>query len=171
MRSPGMRRQRGVTLIVGLILLVLITLMVTTAFTLSSTNLKAVGNMQMRNEAVAAASKAVEQVISTSFPVGFMSVPVAQTITFDINNDGVVDYSVGVAVPECVQSTEVAGSGGGGVCSSATLEGFTCATANYLTTWNISSTVTDAATGTSIQMIQGVKMELTTLQRDAVCPA
>ena len=47
--------QRGITLFVGLIMLVLITLMVTSAFTLSTSNLKSVGNMQARDEAIAAA--------------------------------------------------------------------------------------------------------------------
>ena len=59
------RAQRGVTLIIGLIMLVLITLMVTTAFMLSNTNLKAVGNMQFRDEAIAAANVATEDVLSS----------------------------------------------------------------------------------------------------------
>ncbi|UUZ64284.1 hypothetical protein LP417_03665 [Polaromonas sp. P1-6] len=42
---PG-RGQSGATLVVALIMLTLITLLVVNAFTLSSSNLKAVGNMQ-----------------------------------------------------------------------------------------------------------------------------
>ena len=51
-------RQQGAALIVGLIMLLLLTLMVTAAFTLSGVNLKAVGNMQSRAEATAAANAA-----------------------------------------------------------------------------------------------------------------
>ena len=53
--------QHGATLVVGLIMLVLITLMVTSAFMLSSINLKSVGNMQFRDEAVAAANKNITE--------------------------------------------------------------------------------------------------------------
>ena len=59
------RRQGGAALIVGLIMLVLITLAVTAGFTLSNTNLKSVGNMQNRNEAVAASNRAIEEVAAS----------------------------------------------------------------------------------------------------------
>lgn len=170
MRVSTSHRQKGVTLIVGLIMLVLITLMVTTAFTLSTTNLKSIGNMQFRNESIAAANKAIEQVVGTNFPLGFMSLPGAQTITFDINNDGIADYSVAVANPVCIQSSQVAGTGGTGTCSSATLEGFSCAAPNYLTLWDIDATVTDAVSGTAVRVRQGLRVDLTEMQRDAVCP-
>ncbi len=62
-RSP----QRGATLIIGLIMIVLISLIVINAFTLSSSNFKSVVNMQIRDEASAAANQAVEQVIGSDF--------------------------------------------------------------------------------------------------------
>ena len=49
------RRQVGATLIVGLIMLILMTLIALSAFRLSNTNLKIVGNEQIRNDAEAAA--------------------------------------------------------------------------------------------------------------------
>jgi len=68
MRPPvALRAQRGATLVIGLIMLVLITLMMTSAFMLSSGNLRAVGNMQFRSEAMAAANLAIEQVLGTEF--------------------------------------------------------------------------------------------------------
>lgn len=181
MSPSALQRQKGVTLIVGLIMLVLITLMVTTAFTLSGTNLKAVGNMQFRNESIAAANKAIEQVVGVNFQTGFMSVPPVQNISFDINNDGTKDYDVkvGTEVPPgsgnwvgavCIQSTQVAGSGSSGSCSSATLEGFTCAAPNYSTLWDIDASVTDVVSGASVRVRQGVRVELTEVQRNAVCP-
>jgi len=85
------QNQRGATLIVGLIMLVLITLMVLSAFTMSSSNLKSVGNMQSRDEATAAANVALEQVLSS--PTIF-NVSVTTPIT-------VGSYEVVVAVPEC----------------------------------------------------------------------
>jgi Tfp pilus assembly protein PilX len=164
-------RQRGVTLIVGLIMLVLITLMVTTAFTLSTGNLKSVGNMQFRNDSVAAANKAIEQVVGTQMAAGFLTVPAATTITFDINNDGNTDYRVAVAAPVCIEANAVAGTGGSGACSGVrggALAG--CSTANYSTLWELSASVTDAVSGSSVQVREGVRMEMTETQRTAVCP-
>lgn len=169
MKLRGHPHQKGTTLIIGLIFLVVITLMVTTAFKLSSTNLKSVGNMQFRNEAIAAANKAVEQVISNNFTTGFFSLPPSQTITFDVNNDGTSDYSVAVAVPVCVQSSQSASSVAAGGGSSANLAGFS-GTSNYSTLWEISATVTDALSGASVLIRQGMRMELTALQFAALCP-
>ncbi|MEC5212064.1 Tfp pilus assembly protein PilX [Polaromonas sp. CG_9.5] len=171
MKPASPRSQKGVTLIVGLIMLVLITLMVTTSFTLSSTSLKAVGNMQFRNESIAAANKAIEQVIGTNFAAGFANVPPAQSIAFDINNDGVTDYTIAVAAPACIQSTEVAGSGSEGACSSATLEGFSgCGSPNYSTLWDIQAKVTDAVSGTDLEVHQGLRVELSSDQKASMCP-
>ncbi|MBE0472945.1 hypothetical protein [Rhodoferax sp.] len=93
----SLRRQRGATLIVGLIMLVLITLMMVSAFMLSGTNLKAVGNMQYRDEAIAAANVAIERVVSTDF----MLSPVESTETVTI---GGAVYTVKVETPVCIKS-------------------------------------------------------------------
>lgn len=162
MKPIGLHRQKGVTLIVGLIMLILITLMVTTAFTLSTTNLKAVGNMQFRNESIAAANKAIEQYVGTYFDVNF-SPPPSTTITFDVNNDGVTDYSVAVAQPVCIQSTQVAGAVLPGQGSSVTTPEFDN-TPYYSTLWDIDAAVTDAVSGTSVRVRQGVRVE-----RNAAC--
>jgi hypothetical protein len=161
------QRQQGVTLIVALIMLVLITLMVTTAFTLTTTNLKSVGNMQFRNESIAAANKATEQVIGTYFDAAMATLPAAQTITFDVNNDGTPDYSVAVASPVCVQATKLP--------ATSTIPcnpdyPLLCPSSNYSTLWNIESTVTDPVSGSSVRIHQGVRKEVTQLQCNAVCP-
>lgn len=171
MRRINARRQKGVTLIVGLIMLVLITLMVTTAFTLNTANLKSVGNMQFRNESVAAANKAIEQVVGTFFPPGFLAAPTGTTITFDINNDTTTDYSVVVAAPVCIEANVVAGTSGSGGCSGVrggALAG--CSSPNYSTLWDVKASVTDPVSGSSVAVRQGVRMELTEVQRNAVCP-
>ncbi len=170
MRPALARRQKGVTLIVGLILLILITLMVTMAFTLNTANLKSIGNMQFRNESIAAANKAIEQVIGTNFPIGFTSVPPAQTLTFDINNDGTADYTVAVAVPTCVQATQVAGFTGGGACCGARAPICNCGTPFYSTMWDVQATVTDALSGANVVIRQGFRMEVDQTQLAAVCP-
>ena len=93
--------QRGAALLVGLIMLVLITLIVTSAFTLSTTDLKSVGNMQAKDEAIAAANQSIEQVLSSPFTTS----PAAEDINVDINNDGITDYTVHIATPTCVRAS------------------------------------------------------------------
>lgn len=154
-------KQRGVTLIVGLIMLLIITLTVLTAFVLSSTNLKSVGNMQHRDEAIAAANVATEQVISS--PAIFIT-PTAETIT-------VGNYTVNVASPACLYATEVVtnssgdqspniyaeGSGGGG------------GVPGYLDTyWDITAKVNDVMSGTSVETHQGIKITLPSIPNP--CP-
>ncbi len=60
-----MANQRGMTLVVSLIMLVVITLFVLSAIRLSTANLRTVGNMQARNEAAAASQRAIEDLLSS----------------------------------------------------------------------------------------------------------
>jgi Tfp pilus assembly protein PilX len=98
------RRQRGATLVVSLIMLVLITLMAISSFTLGKSNLQIVGNMQQRQQAFAAAQDAVATVISTIqftlTPTNAVPVPCAgaNTVCVDANGDGVADETVTVTV-------------------------------------------------------------------------
>jgi hypothetical protein len=169
MKLNTRHRQRGVTLIIGLVMLLLVAIMVTSAYTLSSTNLKSVGNMQFRNESVAAANKAIEQVVGINFAPGFLTLPPVQTIAYDMNNDGVTDYTVTVAVPTCIQATQTAGVPTSGLGSSIDLIGFE-STSSFNTLWDITATVTDAVSGTAVTVSQGVRTEITVAQRNSLCP-
>lgn len=157
--------QRGATLVVGLIMLVLITVMVTSAFTLSTTNLQSVGNMQFRDEAIAAANKASEQVLSSPFTTA----PVAETINVDLNNDGTTDYEVAFDVPTCIGDSEViiSGSAPSSVTLPATF-GLPASTFHQ-TIWDLSARVTDEVSGASVHVRQGVRVLLTQAQYNAVC--
>ena len=96
-------RHRGVSLVISLIILVILTLVVLSGVTMSTSNVKSTANMQFRDEALAAANVAIEQVVSTDF----VSAPQASTITVDINQDGTLDYSVDVPTPVCTWWTNV----------------------------------------------------------------
>jgi type II secretory pathway pseudopilin PulG len=93
-------RQRGATLIVALIMLVVLTLLSISAIRSSSTNLRIAGNMQMVGEATAAAQQAIETIISGNFTTA----PASSVIPVDINGNGTTDYTANVAVPECTGS-------------------------------------------------------------------
>lgn len=163
MKMPASyRAQRGVTLVVGLIMLVLITLMVTTAFTLSTINLKSVGNMQSRDEAIAAANTALEQVLSSPFT----NAPTAESINVDINNDNKIDYVVSVAQPVCIRAAVAVFA----TTSSLTL-GSTMSTVNrWNTTWDLVATVNDAQTSAKTTVNVGTRVLLSQAKKDAVCP-
>ena len=154
--------QRGATLIIGLIMIVLITLIVVNAFTLSSSNLKSVGNMQVRDEAIAAANQAVERLISSTFTTSLGS----QTFTVDIDKNGTDDYSVAIAVPTCIRATQASASAPSDVELGAAMS----AASTWNTDWDIDSTVTDAATGAAVRIKQGVRVLLEQAARDLACP-
>ena len=160
--STSPRAQRGATLVVGLIMLVLITLMVTSAFMLSTGNLRAVGNMQFRSEAMAAANMVIEQVLGSPFTTA----PAAQAdIEVDINDDGNVDYLVDVAKPNCIRATIALPAN-----ASSILLGPAMSTASHWNTvWDIDAEVNDPVSGASIKIRQGVRVLLLQSQKNVVC--
>jgi hypothetical protein len=95
--------QRGATLTIAMIMLVLLTLFVLASMNMGSMNFKVMGNEQARNEALAAGQQAIEQVASTNFPAA----PVARTINVDINGDGTTDYTVTMPAPVCQNSIPI----------------------------------------------------------------
>lgn len=157
--SINRRNQRGATLVVGLIMLVLLTLMVTSAFMLSSGNLKAVGNMQFRDEAIAAANAVIEGIISTDFTAA----PTAADTVVDIDQDGTPDYRVTVQMPVCVQAVPAPPD-------PATLSGVSSnlpGSSDFNTVWDIRAAVSDAKTGAAVTIWQGVRKRMTQPQYEA----
>ena len=157
----GKAAQRGATLVIGLIMIVLITLVVLSAFTLSSSNLKSVGNMQMREEVAAAANQALELVVSSAFT----DAPVAQSLDVDINKDGTTDYTVAIDLPVCVR----AGAASSALPSDVELGAGMSTGASWNTDWDLVATVTDAASGAQMKVRQGVRVLLNQVQKTAVC--
>lgn len=171
-RSASLGTQRGATLVVGLIMLLLITLMVSSAFMLSTTNLKSVGNMQFKEESIAAANVAIEQVLSSPFTTDPNALD-NTTINADINNDGTTDYVVGFNVENgmhpltCIRAVQAPTTSSETKCDVE----HPCDVPLYFNTvWDINATVTDAANGASVRVRQGVRVLLTQTQCNAVCP-
>ena len=156
--------QRGTALVVGMIMLVLITLMLITAFNLGTTNFRAMSNMQYRSEAIAAANKAIEQVMSSPFTAA----PTAESIDVDINNDAVTDYVVQMAVPDCIYAQQAFGSDP----SSLSLPVSMSAASTWHTIWDLDASVNgdENAGGASVRVRSGVRVLLSESEKDAVCP-
>ena len=148
--------QRGATLVVGLIMLTVITLLTISAFTMSGGNLQAVGNMQHRNEAIAAANMAIEQTININFstidPANYPS-----TVNIDIDQDNTTDYVVNINQPICLKYSPAPVNLGSlsGVNSNVTNS------SDFLTLWEINVTAQNLATGASVIAKQGINKRLT----------
>lgn len=161
MRRATYHAQSGATLVVGLIMLVLITLLVTTALTMSTANLKAVGNMQIRNEAIAAANRRIEEVMSTAFAT---TPPSTAAVNVDINHDGQNDFAVDITTTCAQVLREAGGTTGAGTGSSATL-GLPSFVAYYNTLWDIRARANSSdGTGGQVEVHQGVRVRLSQTQ-------
>jgi Tfp pilus assembly protein PilX len=143
-------RQAGVVLPVALIMLVLCTMIAVTAITMSSTSVQIVGNAQFRDEAVAAAQHAIENVISST--------------SFTINPPEPQDVAIGNATyrvtfdpaPTClkVRPVEIGETGVPRQCY-----GSPGTTYCYSTTWNVTAVVQDSGkTGARITVHNGVRL-------------
>lgn len=157
-------RQSGATLVVSLIILVMITLIVAVALIISNSSLKSVGNMQFRNEAIAAANTAIEQMISSSFTES----PKTENIDIDINNDGKRDYLVSIAKPTCIRATQAESAAP----SSMSLPASMSSSATWNTVWDIDASVSaiDNPGAAAVHIRSGVRVLLSQSQKDLVCP-
>lgn len=144
--------QQGSTLLVGMIMLVLLTLIAVSAIESTTSSLQMVGNAQFREEATAATQQAIENVLSnTAFTT---NTPAPQNI--DINGDNVGDYTVNFSEPICSKYRAV----------NTAIEddlpkdcyGSPDITNCYRTTWDLTATVNDEKTGAQVTLHQGVNI-------------
>lgn len=161
--------QKGATLITALVMLVVLTLLVISAIRSSTTNLQIVGNVQIQNEAIAAAQQATEQILSSNFTAN----PVATTISIYVTNKTTPDYTANIAIPTCIGSralmnnepnlpTQCISSGSsqntGILFASGPVVGGTswC----YAQQWEVQTTVSDPRTGAQAEIHQGVSLDV-----------
>ncbi len=100
----SIKSQRGSTLLVALIMLVLLTLVAISAMNSTTSSIQIVGNAQFREEARTIAQQAIEGVASSNFTA---LPPAPATVLFDINKDGITDYTATVATPVCTGSKPI----------------------------------------------------------------
>lgn len=168
MPTRKIKKQNGATLITALIMLVALTLLVVSGIRGSNTNLRIAGNMQMQEEAVAAAQQAIEQVLSSNFTFS----PASAAIAIDINNNGSTDYTAMIDIPVCssskpfppnvditnLEAVGCSGSGQGGGTLVLNASGVPIASnlaTCYKQNWDIRASVTDSSTGANAVLHQG----------------
>lgn len=156
-------RQRGATLFIALILLVVLTVLALSSYNLSSLNQKVVGNAQFRAEMEARAIQPVELVINdytkfltpptsvTTLTSGQVTVavtgPVCQSRTPSLGESQVITSESGAPTP-----------GGGGTSGGGS---------QYFDThWRVAATATHSVTGGTATLTEGVKIKA----NDLDCP-
>ena len=160
------RGQRGAALVISLIMLVLITLLVITAMNLGSLGFRSVSNTQFRDEAVAAANVAIQQVISSPFFID--PAAAVEDINVDLDNNGTPDYVVSIAQPQCIFVAEASE----GKASSLSLPPSMTSGSTWNSVWDIEATVAPDSNvgGAAVTVRTGVRVLLNQTQRDTVCP-
>lgn len=98
-------RQRGIVLILSLIMLVVLTLLAVSAIRLSTVNLRTVANAEARHQALSTAQRAIDCILSSNFSSSVAGVPTgpcAGTISESGKN-----FTVVLARPCLVRSAPV----------------------------------------------------------------
>ena len=180
--------QRGATMVVSMIMLLLLTLVAVTSLNLSRSSLQIVANLQGRNQDLVTANSISEQVISTTqffttpaTPMNFNGAP-SNTATVDVYGDGKTVLNVTVTPPRCIAAQPIpvtalvmSNSDDAG-CSRGTSQNFgvagavTSASLCSNSTWNISTQATDPVTSGSGTVVQGVAVRIPTDAQQTSCP-
>ncbi len=148
--SRGLRRQRGATLVIALIFLVLVTLFAVSGVNTGVNNLRTANNQQMIVEAEFAAQQQVESVLNSVGPFeNAATTPASTAVDVDANGDGYNDFKVTTYRPKCLSIVPAPGYSYE-FASSAPKD----------TVWEVISDAKDAVFGASISLRQGVKIRM-----------
>ena len=160
------RLQRGVVLVITLIMLLLVTLMGTVSANLIQTNLKIVDNIEARSAARNAALTAIQEAIVTP---GFLEGTKAFVVScnsdtysrcLDLTGNNIEeDIVISLSQPQCITATPVRNAEldvfGNAEDASCYQPGRYSLCADAL--WEFDVQATDSVTGASVQIRQGVE--------------
>lgn len=190
-----MRRQKGITLILALIMLVLLTVMALSSLNISTSSLQIAGNAQQAAQVLNAGQGMVDQVISTptfadaptnvldnsNCPSG-MAAP-SNSRCVDLYGDGKTVVNVAMSpAPSCVQTRTVLNTeldlttSDGLGCTLGESQNFGVAGAASGASlcsdamWEINAVATESVSGAQAQITQGVAMRASTDATATSCP-
>jgi Tfp pilus assembly protein PilX len=186
---PKRARQRGMTLMMALIMLVVLTLLALTSFNLGKSNMQIVSNMQHRDESVAAAREVIEATISdTKFfeqPEAVLARPCGapNSTCVDTDGDGSDDVRVTLTPqPTCVkvkpikQETLALNEQDDRNCAQGEKQDFGVAGATTgdsmcsNSVWDIHALATDLRDNSSIEVVEGVAVRVPSDDTTTACP-
>ncbi len=188
MRSTRLQRQRGVTLVVALVMLVIISMLAMTTFNLSKSSIQVVGNMQSHDEAIAASRQVIDEALSNKMffdsPADTLALPCEgpNSRCIDFNGDGKPDVkTVLTPAPACVKFRTIkvneldltdAEDQNCSVGDPGTLSQVGANTGNSLcsnSTWEITAVSTDEVSETSVTVVQGVNVRVPAGDAETFC--
>lgn len=162
-RVEGFGEQRGIVLLVALIMLLLVSLMVVTGFNLSQTNLQVVHNLESRTLAKQAAVRALEQAI-TSGP-SFVT-----PLAFDYNADGVNDVEVAVTC-EIIRSVDISKEDIDRFVSEASEKAADASSDEEAASWDLVAQRWSTCVGAGNSLCKSVTFEWSAIARDQITGA
>ncbi|NML60044.1 hypothetical protein HHL21_02870 [Massilia sp. RP-1-19] len=184
-----LHRQQGITLIMALVMLVVLTMLALTSFNMNQSNLQIVSNMQQRDEALAAAREVIEETISSTrffeTPSNVLANPCGANNQrcVDVNGDGVTDVTVAITpAPRCVKAQSIKssdldlaepedlgcsiGANQNWATEGATTGNSTCANS----IWDVHVVATDAVTEAQVEVNQGIAVRVAEDDIATNCP-
>lgn len=187
MKPKSKTAQRGSTLVVAMIFLVLMSLFAINAFRISSGNLLIIGNMQSRQEAIAVGQKAIEATISSLLFTSNPGVVAATPVRVDIDGNGTIDYTAALnPQPRCYRTKAIKGTelnpalpadlvcmmsstvqrGGLDIPDAAADTGNSlCANSE----WNVGAQVVDQRSGAKVALNQGIAVRVIAIDAADSC--
>jgi hypothetical protein len=173
MNAHVTRNERGASLLVSMIMLIVLTLMVVFAIRSGNTNLRIAGNAQSQAEAGLATQEAIEQVIEQVDAVDDPSIIKAQSLSV---STGAVTYTVAVSpmtnclveVPVLNDSLDPANKNDI-ACFGTADEDKAIKADGSLTTkpsecktqqWEVAAGVTDGPSGAKVSQVQGISIRV-----------
>ena len=158
---PG--RQRGATLLIALIMLVVLTLFAITAIRTGNIGFRIVGNQQSQKLMEAAAQEAIEQVVSNlgNFDAATVIAPTATTAQRVCVNTTAGDPPVAIPPATCASGTQVDVSPVRCISTRRSqYDSLTQPMATFDNVWEVIATVTDTVSGAKATYHQGIKIRM-----------
>ncbi len=169
--------QRGVTLFVALVLLVMVTLLAVSSFRVSNTNLKVIASMQGKGEAVAAANAALEEIISSAAFAEDPAAVAAAPHIVDLTGTGRDEFDIKLTpVPVCLKARptnpaelDIAKPADRPCFGSALVGQAQLATSCAETIWEVNAVAKDTVTGAETTVRQGLSMRTSATEALSSC--
>lgn len=166
------KNQRGITLLVGLIMLVVMTLAAVMSYNLSRGNTQIVGNQQTLQITTSIAREAIDELASRDL---FAATPLTafangtNSKSYDFNSDGTNDVVVTLDPAPCVKKIKeitveelTSVSGEANVCANSSEQTFGVEGSSNAgcidVVWEISAQAVDSVTAAKTTVVQGIRL-------------
>lgn len=174
MRTLATQRQQGMTLLVSMIMLIVLTLLVVSAIRFGNVNLRIANNTQVKSEAAAAANVALEQVLDTAKAAANLDAVNVGGKSYTVKTGGAT-YTVNTSKPTCnlsrpVLNSELSPSDPNDLKCFESQDADKAITPSNTTTtapsacnsqlWSVQADVDDGSTGAKVTSVQGFQVRV-----------